>query len=163
MPRRRALEVTCYRAVYQEYRSDPLPSRSRSGRFHGPGTPGSVTYLAATRETAWKEVTTRWGANPEAYWMVTVKARLTRVADLTDPRAQAQYGVDERALTDANMGRCRDLADRLRAEGFEGIWTFSRADRPDGRQLVVFLDRLGSKARVSVEEVEPLKDLEPLA
>ena len=151
--------MTCYRAVYREYRADPLPSRSRAGRFHASGAPGAVTYLAANPGTAWKEVTERWGADPNAYWLVEVNVRLARVADLTDPKTQAHYHVDEGVLTDANHQRCQRLAQRLRADGFEGAWTYSRADRPHGRQLVVFLDALAPGSRARVLKATPVRDV----
>jgi hypothetical protein len=117
--------------------------------------------LAASRETAWKEVTSRWGADPAAYWMAEVRVRLTKVADLTDPATRVRYGVDELALTEARHDRCQKLADRLREEGYEGAWTFSRADRATGRQLVVFLDRVSSGSGVRVQSVKPLREVLP--
>lgn len=153
------LEAACFRAVYRAYRDDPLPSRSPSGRFHAREGGGSVTYLAASPETAWKEVTERWAADRGAYWMVEVTVRLSRVADLTDSAVQARYGVDQRVLTDPRHERCQQLGQRLREDGFEGLLTFSRADRPSGRQLVVFLDRLGAGSRVRVKSVKPVRNM----
>lgn len=147
--------------MYAAYRKDPLPSRSPSGRFHS-GRPGeTVTYLGASGATAWKEVTERWGADPAAYWMAEVTVRLAKVADLTDAAAQARYGIAASVLTDARHEPCRQLAARLRDEGFEGAWTYSRADRPGGRQLVVFLDRLRPGSRVRVRSVKPVRDVLP--
>lgn len=105
-------------------------------------------------------MTARWGADPAAYWIAEVRVRLRKVADLTDRVTRERLGVEEDALTDASHGRCQRLAERVRAEGFEGIWTFSRADRPEGRQLVVFMDRVPQQ-RVRVHSVKPLRDVLP--
>jgi len=153
--------VTCYRAVYRDYRAEPLASRSPAGRFHSGAAPGSITYLAAEPTTAWQEVTARWGAEPKCYWMAEVQVKLTRVADLTDPKTQAHYDVDEHVLTGADHRPCQQLAERLRAEGFEAAWTYSRADKPHGRQLVVFLDGLRPGSSVRVRKVSPVRDLLP--
>lgn len=157
----RSLDVTCYRAVYRDYRAEPLPSRSPAGRFHASAGPGTVTYLAADPATAWKEVTERWAADPKSYWMAEVKVKLAGVADLTDPKTQARYDVDERVLTSVDHRPCQRLAERLRADGFEAAWTYSRADSPHGRQLVVFLDGLRSGSSVRVRTVTPVRDVLP--
>lgn len=145
--------------MYRDYRDAPLPSRSPTGRFHSRQGGGSVTYLAASPDTAWKEVTERWGADRAAYWMVEVSVRLTKVADLTDAATRTRYGVDERVLTEADHERCQQLGQRLRADGFEGVLTLSRADRPGGRQVVVFLDRLTAGSRVRVTSAKPVGDV----
>lgn len=145
-----------YRAVYQEFHDDPLPSRSEQGRFHGPDTGRATTYLAASAATSWAEVTHRWQADPDAYRMAEVEVALKRVADLTDSTMQKRYSVDLKALVGDDYRPCQRLADRLRADGYEGIWTYSRADQPDGRQLVVFLDRLSERSRVAVRDLRKI-------
>ncbi|OFW02904.1 MAG: hypothetical protein A3G20_09220 [Acidobacteria bacterium RIFCSPLOWO2_12_FULL_59_11] len=147
-------EATLYRAVYVDYRNDPLPSRSEEGRFHD--TPGTTTYLAGSRATAWKEVQDHWNADPKSYGMAVVSVRLRRIADLTEPSVQARYGIDRRGLTGLDYELCQKLTRRLRAEGFEGLWTFSKADSPGGRQLVIFLDQLQPDSSIRVSGVEPV-------
>ena len=129
-----------YRVVHRDYTDAPLPSRSNTGRFHT--EKGSATYLVASPETAWKEVLTRFQAKRESFRMIAVEVKTgeLKVADLTDPSIQSYYGVDTSLLTDANHAACQQLAIRLRADGFHAIWTYSRADYPDGRVLIVFLD-----------------------
>lgn len=146
----------CYRAVYQSFQEDPLPSRSEQGRFHGPDTGSATTYLAASAATSWAEVTHRWKANPDVYRMAEVEVLIERVADLTDPALQRRYGIDAATLVGDDYRPCQRLADRLRADGFEAIWTYSRADQPDGRQFVVFLDRLSEDSRVAVRELREI-------
>ena len=148
--------ITHHRAVYRDYRAEPLPSRSPAGRFHA--GPGTVTYLAANPATAWKEVTERWGADPKSYWIAEVEVKLASVADLTDPKTQAHYDVDERVLTSVDHRPCQRLAEQPRSDGFEAAWTYSRADSPHGRELVVFLDDLRSGSSVRVVKVAPVRD-----
>lgn len=152
-PPRSGENVVLYRAVYQEFEHDPLPSRSERGRFHTRAAGRSTSYLAGSAETAWKEVTHRWRANRTVYRIVEVEVTLHEIADLTDASVQQRYGVDERALTADDYRIGQELAERLRSEGFEAIWTYSRADQPAGRQLVLLLDRLKEGSRVRVRKV----------
>jgi hypothetical protein len=149
-PPRTALSRRLYRAYCKAHDKDPIPSRSPQGRFHD-ATTGPTTYLAATAETAWKEVTFRWGASRSTYRIAEVRVSVTAIADLTDPAIQKRYGIDERLLTADDHRLCQGFANRLRAEGYEGIWTYSRADVPNGRQLVVFLDCLRAGSELEVE------------
>lgn len=150
-------EVKLYKAVYEEYEQAPLPSRSSKGRFHEQSTGSSTTYLATSPETAWKEVTERWSTKRSTYRMVEVVVRVSKVVDLTDSATRERYGVDEGMLTAEDHGPCQQLAARVREEGVEAVWTFSRADRPEGRQLVVFLDLLGSSSSARVHRVSRME------
>jgi RES domain-containing protein len=153
-PPRSGERTVLYRAVYQEFEHDPLPSRSEHGRFHAAGR--STSYLAGSAETAWKEVTHRWRADRTVYRMAEVEVTLHEIADLTDASVQKRFGIDEQALTADDYRICQEAADRLRAAGFEAIWTYSRADRPAGRTLVVLLDELKPGSRVRVRKVHRL-------
>jgi len=148
---------TLFRAVFEEYAADPLPSRSAKGRFHDEDS-GRTAYLAGKRITAWKEVIHRWMARPKSYRTAEVSVKVSKVVDLTDPGVQAKYGIDVLTLTGEDHEPCRRLARRIREEGAEAIWTFSRADQPGGRQLVVFLDRLASGSSVRVRQVGPIEE-----
>jgi RES domain-containing protein len=147
-------ERRLHRAVYEDYADDPLPSRSKRGRFHDADPIGGATsYLAATPGTAWREVESNFfhaKADPTAYRMCEIVVKIEAFADLTDPRVQEEYGVDRRILTGEHQA-CRTLAARLREDGFEGLWTYSAADSPHGRTLVLFLDLLSSDSWVHVE------------
>jgi RES domain-containing protein len=151
------MERILYRAVFHEYVADPLPSRSVAARFHqSKSTDVPTTYLAASAETAWREVTFHWKGNPNAYRIVRVECRLSKILDLTEPAVQAAYGVNGSILTGVDYVPCQALARRAREEGFEAIWTFSAADQPDGRQLVVFLDQLQRSSAITVVSVSTL-------
>jgi hypothetical protein len=147
------IKTSLYRAVFQGYEGDPLPTRSPQGRFHDPSS-GPTTYLAESQSTAWKEVTHRWHARRSAYVMVEVAVSVDSVLDLTDEAVQVRYGCDRKMLTALEHEPCRRLAARLRGEGIEALWTFSAADNPDGRQLVLFLDKLGGESQVRVTGVQ---------
>ncbi len=147
---------TGYKAFYEGFVADPLPSRSASGRFHDARTGRATTYLAARAATAWLEVTHRWQAQAAAFRMATVRLRVSKLEDLTKRAAQKRYGVDHAVLIGDDYQPCQHLAQRLRANGFEAVWTYSRADQPDGRVLVLFLDRLEAPSRIERVEVGPV-------
>ena len=147
-----------YRAFFEEFSDDPIPSRSERGRFHDESTrPRSTTYLAVSQEAAWREVTYRWQADPKVYRIAKVGVKLSTVIDLTDPKTRTHYGVTEKELRSADHTPCQRLARRLRADGVEAAWTYSFADQPRGRQLVVFLDQLKPGSEVKVSKVVPIK------
>lgn len=148
-----ALEKRVFKAVYREYEKDPLPSRSENGRFYDRATGKRTTYLASSAETAWKEVLLRWRARPESYRIVEMAVKLSDVVDLTEPENQKKYEVTSELLTGDDYTSCQKLAHQLREEGVEGFWTYSRADRPSGRTLVVFLDQLLESSFVKVQRV----------
>lgn len=151
-----ALEKRVFKAVYREYEKDPLPSRSENGRFHDRTTGKRTTYLASGAETAWKEVLHRWRARRGSYRMVEVAVRLSKIVDLTELENQNKYGVTPELLTGDDYTSCQKLARQLREEGVEGFWTYSRADRPSGRTLVVFLDHLLESSFVKVQRVQAI-------
>jgi RES domain-containing protein len=147
-------DATLYRAVYVDYASAPLVPRSVVARFHTRA--GTTIYLAQSLETAEREVTFRWSADLSSYVLVEVRARLHRVIDLTMPSEQAKYDVTPDELTAPDYTVCQALAEKLRAEGWEAAWTLSAADRPDGRQLVVFVDLLDAASSLEVVSVRAL-------
>lgn len=148
--------ITLYRAVYEDYENDPLPSRSAAGRFHDEETTGQVSYLAARPETAWAEVLDRWMANRGAFRMAEVAVTLHVVVDLTDPATRRRYGIERAMLTADDYHPCQQLRKRLEAEGVEAMWTYSRADQPNGRQMVVLLGRLKRGSTVEVIRTGPI-------
>ena len=149
-----ALEKRVFKAVYREYEKDPLPSRSENGRFHDRTTGKRTTYLASSAETAWREVLYRWRAKPGSYRIVEISVRLSKIVDLTEPENQEKYGIAPEVLTGDDYTSCQKLARQLREEGAEGFWTYSRADRPSGRTLVVFLDHLLQSSFVKVQRLQ---------
>lgn len=148
--------ITLYRAFYEEFAENPIPSRSTIGRFHDEATREVTTYLATSPETAWREVRHRWRGAKEAYRIAQVKVRVSSIADLTDPTTRKRYGIDTESLISNDYGPCQRLRRRLEEEGIEAIWTYSRADQPAGRQLVVLLAQLKGSSSVEVIRTEPV-------
>lgn len=95
----------------------------------------------------------RWRARPESYRIVEMAVKLSNVVDLTEPENQKKYEVTSELLTGDDYTSCQKLAHQLREEGVEGFWTYSRADRPSGRTLIVFLDQLLESSLVTVQWV----------
>jgi RES domain-containing protein len=143
-----------FRVVHEEYEADPLPSRSSSGRFHT--KPGVTSYFAQTPATAWKEVS-RAPVDPAAFRLVEVAVSIEAIIDLTDDAVRTKFGITGDDLVSPDWAACQRLAEQLRSETV-GVWTYSAADTPDGRVLVVFLDRLSEVSElevVSVSKMEP--------
>ena len=127
--------MVLYRAVYEAYEADPVPSRSQTGgRYHHPAEPTS--YMGSTPETAWLEVKAHWPAEPAAYRMVKLEISDLETLDLTDSSVQTTLGITEEELIGFDYSPTRRVAARARAEGVEGLRTYSASDRPDGRQIV---------------------------
>jgi hypothetical protein len=91
-------EGILFKAVYVDYEKKPLPSRSSSGRFHDAESGQYTTYLTDSKDTAWKEVSFRWKADRKSYRMVEVRVKLKKVLDLTEPRMQDKYEVNQKCL-----------------------------------------------------------------
>jgi len=117
----------------------------------------NTTYLTPAKQTAWKEVTFRWKADPASYRMAQVDVNLKTVVDLTDPHIQKEYGISRELLTEDDYKQTQRLANALRAEGVEAVWTYSRPDQPDGRMLVVFVDNLRTTSYVRLKAVEGIQ------
>jgi len=144
-----------YKAVYAEFERDPFPSKSHSGRFHLNGV--NITYVTPKQETAWKEISFRWKADPTSFRMVTAAVRLNIVVDLTDEQVQKESSITREDLVGSDYRPTQGLAKVLRSQEVEGIWTYSRADEPDGRTLVIFLDKLAPGSYVRVRATEKMK------
>jgi len=149
-----------FRAVYEDFEAEPIPSRSAKGRFHVRAL--GISYLAGSPTTAWREVTARWGADPAAFVMVEIEVTLKDVLDLTDPAVHSALGITEAELVATDYDACQKLAERLGPDGPEAIWTYSAADQPDGRQLVVFLDRLRSGSSIRIVSIRPIGHYIPM-
>jgi RES domain-containing protein len=150
-----------FRIVHRDRKADPVPSVSRMGRFHG--KPREVSYLAETPMTAWKEVRAHWPADPSTHLVVDIDVDLDSVLDLTDETMQRECGITPAELVQAGPAYepCQRLAQRLQARGVSAIWTYSAADQPDGRVLVVFLDNLGPSSALRVLDARPVDFVEP--
>lgn len=95
------------------------------------------------------------------------RVRLSRVLDLTDGRIRRKLGFSLQNLVDEDWLGIQRAGDEswtqaigrgAHADGFEGLLAPSAQDRPGGRNLVIFPDRLLSG---SVVEPMGLEDLPP--
>lgn len=150
------MQLTLLRAVYHKYAVQPIPSRSSTGRFHDELSPGQTTYLAEDQRTAWKEVSLHWGASEQMYRLVEVEVEFDAIIDLTEPATRKKYGITRAQLLSEDWSACQQLANRLRREGVQAIRTFSRADQPDGRNVVVFLECL-KPSRIRVKRTSAIR------
>ncbi len=82
--------------------------------------------------------------------MVEVELSVDRVVDLTDPAVREEHGMEGNDLVGDDYTLCQELANRLRRKGVQAIRTYSRANRPDGKTWVVFLECLHSKPDIKI-------------
>jgi hypothetical protein len=141
-----------------------VPARGQRGRFSD--EPGQVSYLAENPETAWREVSGHWPpgmADPAAHVVVDIDVDLESVLDFTDEAVQREWGITFAELVQPppDYEPCQQLARRLRAKGIVAIWTYSAADQPDGRVLVVFLENLKPPSALRIAGVRPVVVVEP--
>jgi hypothetical protein len=69
---------------------------------------------------------------------------------------QSKYGVTSKQLTAGDHDACQKFGDQLTRAGVEAVWTYSAADQPDGRQLIVFLDNLQPGSSVKVVDARTI-------
>jgi RES domain-containing protein len=122
--------------------SDPAVS---DGRYHRVGGPG-IWYASLTERGAWAELFRHWDHDEVSPFEVRrrigrAQAEDLAVLDLTDPNVRAQLGVTEAEITDDDCSTCRDLADKAREAGLDGILAPSGALAGE-TTLVVFAHAL---------------------
>ena len=134
--------------------------RSRRGRFHDDPEAEPTTYLAATIQTAWLEVSARFGQvrpDPAAFRLFRVKLPAGGLADLADAKVRSRLGLSQADLAaDPAPAACSRAARKLRAEGPGrggpiGLTYPSLRDRPKGLCAAIFLERV---KKVGVEPAE---------
>jgi hypothetical protein len=90
--------------------------------------------------------------------MASVRVNVSNIVDLTSAESQQRYKITESMLTGDEYGPTQLLARRLRSLGVEAVWTYSRADQPNGRVLVVFLEQRAAGSEVTVDRVAEIED-----
>lgn len=136
-------ERICFKWVYTPNWPDRLHSKSREGRFHDSLAEAQNTlYCADSEATAWKEVLKNvpWADQAE-FRLCRIRIRLPGALDLTESRVRRLLHVARRVLIEDHPP-CRQLAEKMRAQGIPGFYTYSSADEPDGRCFVVFKENL---------------------
>lgn len=156
-----AFQGLCFRhsrARYATVDQETLEASMRvGGRFNPPGEFGAV-YVALDRETALRELERRISLSglPREHFLprviVQVRARLSRVLDLTDPRVRAQLELSVADIVAEDWTRCQQVGRKAREAGYSGI-RFPSATG-EGQNLVIFLEKLEADERLEVEEIE---------
>ena len=144
---------------------DTAASKIFGGRWNSANRFG-LLYLSLTKKTAKAEYGTQLskrGLRPEDVsprLISKIHVRLTRVLDLTNPESQKEFGVTERELGSddkACLEKILEVSERARTQGFEAILSPS-ARLSGGKNLNIFVDRLGPKSFVKNVKSEALKE-----
>ncbi|HLC15471.1 MAG TPA: RES family NAD+ phosphorylase [Thermodesulfovibrionia bacterium] len=128
--------------------------KSRYGRFNYEiknGTEEPMTYLADTIETAWQEISAHFGLikpNPEVFKLYRITFKDLILEDLTNDEKLNKLGISEKELrADPVPPQCKDVAKKLRQEGFDGAF-YRSVRNPKGRCLVLFIKNINDKMEI---------------
>jgi len=143
---------------------DMAASKNFGGRWNKANRFGAL-YASLTKETAQAEHSSqvlKRGLTPgdlSPRLMTTIRVRLTKVLDLTDPERQEEFGITKSELesdADASRKKILEVSEKARAQGFEAILSPS-ARLPSGKNLNVFPDRMNPKSSLRIIKSERLK------
>jgi RES domain len=125
-----------YRCVVHTAESPSLFAKHPEGRFH----------TNEDWQTAWIEVQRHLPtANPAAFDILEFEFDSSLLIDASNPAEAKAHGVSETQLVAPDYAACQELARSLRQSGVVGLLTYSAADRPDGRCIVLFEECLKPK------------------
>ncbi len=141
-----AVEGRYWRASHGVDPLDTSLSRQEGGRFNPPWE-FEALYCSWSRELSLKELAARAETRPPR--VTPLDVRLDRVLDLSDPFLRTSLLLREADLTGEDEDLTRRLGRAARDVGFEGLLVPAVFG---GRDLVVFLDRLGSRSYVHAFE-----------
>ena len=153
-----------YRIVRSELAELRLYSVAPTGRFHDTSSPGPTSYTCHSVESAWAEIRKYLlEADPAAFTVLVLECPTTRMVDLTLAEVRLEWGITKDELLSGDHSACRRLAQRLRKKKIPVVRTYSAADPPDGRTMVVFSECLKHKSQFRIKEQVPLLRLLPSA
>lgn len=143
----------------------PLWARrnTRAGRWNR-ALDGSTQYWCLDPHGPWAELIRQeeLSTEEEVSWvrqrLWVARWNVANVADMATFEKVERWGVNPDVLVDDDHRRCRDLADRLRADGYAGVLCPSAA-LPDTTSLVVF----GRRVDVPWEKFPRLASRVPVA
>lgn len=149
-----------YRLVSKSRRTKRTVLRSTEGRFHEHAENEPTSYGADSLETAWLEVTARFGqasGNPHAFraWRLTVAD--PNLVDLRDPEKQRCHHITAELLfADPSPHLCKEAARRLRREGggSDGLIYPSVRNQPDGVCVALFLEHVYERITIEAADTE---------
>lgn len=162
-----SFDGSCFRHSRLRYATvdeETLGASARvGGRFNPPGEFGAI-YVALDRGTAMTELERRIalsGLSAQYFHprvILRMRAHLSSVLDLTDPRIREENALDLHTITGNDWAPTQEIAREARQAGYIAI-RFPSATGA-GENLAIFLDTLGPDDRLEVEEVEEIS-LEP--
>lgn len=144
-----------YRTVFHTRRKSVLTMDGAflyGGRYNLAEEFGAL-YLSDSPEGCTAELARR-PASPHDYIISSIKITLTKVCDLTDETLLADLGLTANELKSDDWTDTQVLGDLVRQAGFEAIIVPSAAG--EFNNLVIFMDRLSERSKVTVEDTRPL-------
>lgn len=171
-----SFRATAFRATPPKYANvDDLLSGVGSGKGGGRWNPPGLraAYLGLTLATSQAELrraAERFGLEVQELLPQTfcaVEVRLEALLDLSDRRIQRRlkYSYDDMVVEDwwavqdaGDVARTQFLGHQALECGYEGLIAPSAADRPDGRNLIVFLENLSVASHLRIVNAERLID-----
>ena len=168
--------ATAYRATPPQYANvRDLLSGIGSGTGRGRWNPRGLraAYLGLTLETSQAELrraAKRGGLEVEELLPQTfcaVEVRLEALLDLSDGRIQRRLKYRYDVMVDEDWWATQDAGDVARTQflghqafecGYEGLIAPSAADRPDGRNLIVFPENLRAASHLRIVNADRLID-----
>lgn len=153
-----------YRIVRAEFVESCLYSVAPTGRFHDTSSAGPTSYACQTLESAWAEIRKYLPeADPRAFTVLVLECQVSRIVDLTDSEVRLEWEITKDELLSLDHSACQRLAQRLRKKKISVVRTYSAADPPDGRTIVVFSECLKHKSQFRIKEKVSLVQLLPSA
>ncbi len=122
------------------------------GRYNAAGEFGAL-YLSETPQVCAAELARR-PATPRDYIVASIRVTLGRICDLTDDGLLADLGLTSSQLKADDWTDTQVLGKLAREAGFEAILVPSAAG--DFNNLVIFMDRLGARSEVTLEDTRAL-------
>lgn len=96
-------------------------------------------------------------ADPAKFVVLEAELKTKELLALTESDARVAFGVTRDELVAPRYERTQALASKIRERGFAALMTYSYADQPDGRCLVVFEECLAkSKSKLAIRATAPL-------
>ena len=158
------MENCFFRIVRTESVESRLYSVAPTGRFHDTSSAGPTSYACQTLESAWAEIRKYLPeADAVAFTVLVLECQVSRMVDLTDGEVRLEWGITKDELVSRDYSACQRLAQRVRKKKIPVVRTYSAADPPDGRTIVVFSECLKNKSQFRIKGKVPLVKLLPSA